>query len=253
MTVIRKLSMFLIAPLLISCQSTLSGFEQGSFSGWFEEFPREYSGQIVTSPVRCGKYAARFEIRKGDRFWMGKYRSEIHEYFTKAPFHQAVWYGLSTFIPHDWQDLENRTVISQWHGTPDNGEVYRSPPLAIRYTGGRLTITGITSDKSIQKKNDGRRLQLYNDHGRWKKEVWNDWVFQVIWSWEQDGRVKAWLNGTKVVDYHGPIGYKDDAGPWFKMGIYRDDHDVPQVLIHDEYKRGNSFDDVDPSRCEHQE
>ena len=247
----RKISIFLIAPFfLISCGGTLNGFENGSFLGWFTEFPKKHSGQIVTSPVRCGKYAARFEIRKGDHFWIGGFRSEIHEYFAKAPYHEVIWYGFSTLIPHDWPELENRTVIFQWHGTPDKFELYRSPPLAIRYTGGQLTITGITSEKRIQEENDGRRLILYTDNGRWEKGVWNDWVFQVIWSWEQDGMVKAWLNGAQVVDYHGSIGYNDDAGPWVKMGIYRDDHNLSQVLFHDEYRRGKSLAEVDPTQCD---
>ncbi len=251
LTMIGKVGIFSIASLLlISCQNGSGGFERGDFSGWFREFPKEYSGQIVTSPVRCGKYAARFEIRSGDRFWMGGNRTEIHEYFAKAPFHKEVWYGFSTFVPNDWPDLENRTVISQWHATPDKGEAYRSPPLAIRYIGGQLRVTGITSNKQIQKMNDGRWLSLYNDRGRWKKGGWNDWIFQVIWSWEQDGMVKAWLNDTQVIDYQGPIGYRDDAGPWFKMGIYRDDHDVPQILFHDEYRKGASFAEVNPSHCD---
>lgn len=250
-TMIKQLGFIIPALfLLASCEATLSGFEKGDFSGWFTEFPKWYSGQIVTSPVRCGRYAARFESRKGDKHWMGKYRSEVHEYFSKAPYNQSIWYGFSTFIPEDWPDLDSRTVISQWHATPDRGEIYRSPPLAIRYTGGQMTVTGIYSAERIQRRNDGDRLILYTHQGAWEKGIWNDWVFQVIWNWQRDGMVKAWLNGEQIVDYHGPIGYNDAAGAWFKMGIYRDDHDVPQVLYHDEYKRGKSFAEVDPRQCD---
>ena len=232
--------------------SNHKGFETGNFAGWMKELAQPYSGQIVTSPVRCGDYAARFEIREGDvQPPIIGYRTEIHEllYFI-APIGSEQWYGFSTYIPTDWPDLDNRTVISQWHATPDAGEVWRSPPLAVRYTGGRITVTGRYSIEPIQNENDGVMLDLYTHSDTFAKGVWHDWVFHVRWLYEDEGFVEAWLDDTQVVDYQGPIGYNDKVGVWFKWGIYRNDHPVTQVIFHDEYRRGNSHEEVDPGICE---
>jgi len=228
------------------------GFETGDFSGWMKELAGPHSGQIVTAPVRCGTYAARFEIREGDLNppILG-YRAEVHEllYFV-APIGSEQWYGFSTFLPPDWPDLDNRTGISQWHATPDVGEIWRSPPLALRHTAGQLTVTGRTSPVPIQTENDGEVLELYTHPGVLEKGVWHDWVFRVRWSWEPDGLVQAWLDDAQVIDYEGPIGYNDFMGVWFKWGIYRDDHPVTQVIYHDEYRRGDRYEAVDPGDCQ---
>lgn len=240
--------------LLLLCASCLpdgdhKGFETGDFTGWTRELAGAHSGQVVTGPVRCGDYAARFEIRAGDvQPPVLGYRAELHELLHHvAPIGSESWYGFSTYLPPDWPDLDNRTVISQFHATPDPGEVWRSPPLAVRYTAGRLTVTGRTSPERIQDANDGRELALYDHEGPLEKGVWHDWVFHVRWSYESDGFVEAWLDGAPVVDYRGPIGYNDLAGVWFKWGIYRDDHPVTQVIYHDEYRRGDAYETVDPA------
>ena len=239
--------------LMSACgpDSDYKGFESGNFNRWMKEFAEPYSGQIVTTPVRCGNYAARFEIREGDEAGViGGYRSEIHEILHYiAPVKSELWYGFSTFIPMDWPDLDNRTVITQWHATPDPGEVWRSPPLAIRYSGGQLTVTGRYSTEPIQTENNGEMLDLYTHPGPFEKGIWHDWIFHIKWHYQNDGFVEAWLDETQVIDYQGPIGYNDFLGIWFKWGIYRDDHPTPQVIYHDEYRRGKSYNEVDPKRC----
>ncbi len=232
--------------------SNHKGFETGDFTGWMQELARPYSGQVVTETVRCGDYAARFEIREGDvQPLVIGYRAELHELlFYVAPMGSEQWYGFSTYIPPDWPELNNRTVISQFHATPDPGEVWRSPPLAVRYTDGNLTVDCRTSAEPIQDANDGQVVELYTHPGSFQKGIWHDWIFHVRWSYENVGFVEAWLDGDQVIDYQGPIGYNDFLGVWFKWGIYRDDHPVTQVLYHDEYRRGNSYDEVDPGNCE---
>ncbi len=72
-----------------------------------------------------------------------------------------------------------------------------------------------------------------------------------FYGWVTDqGQVEAWLDGNRVIDYLGPIGYNDRLGVWFKWGIYRDDHPVSQFLYHDEYRRGGSYSDVAPGSCD---
>jgi len=246
---VLPLSLFVIG-LTDASRGTHKGFESGDFRGWSKEFSQSYSGQVVTSPVRAGKYAARFEIRGGDRAGLlGGYRAEIHEFPRHiAPLGSEKWYGFSIYVPRDWPELNNRTVIGQWHATPDllRGEVWRSPPLAIRYREGRLRVTARYSKERVQKENDGTRLELYSHPGEFAKGRWHDWVFHVKWAPNEDGFVEAWLDDRRIIDYRGPIGYNDLLGLWFKFGIYRDDHPTTQVLYFDDYRRGKSYDEVKP-------
>jgi len=251
---LHVLPFVLVSTLVASCfpGNGHKGFETADFSGWMAELAEPYSGQIVTSPVRCGHYAARFEIREGDEGGpFDGYRAELHELLHYiAPVGSEQWYGSSTFIPEDWPDLDNRTVITQWHATPDAGEVWRSPPLAIRYSGGRITVDCRYSAEPIQTENDGTIVILYEETEPLEKGIWHDWIFHVRWSYAGDGLVEAWLGGVQVIDYDGPVGYNDNIGVWFKWGIYRDDHTLTQVLYHDEYRRGTSYEEVDPSNCD---
>ncbi|MCB1152281.1 polysaccharide lyase [bacterium] len=233
------------------------GFETGDFSqGWYRELAEDYSGQVVTDVVRCGQYAARFEMREGDENWRWTgFRAEVSELLDFiAPLMSEQWYGFSTYIPADWIDLDNRAVISQWHATPDlgEGEVWRSPPLALRYRNGELSVTSRSSEEKVQEQNAAPEFVRFT-YPNFPKGVWHDWVFHVRWDYRDDGDgfIEAWLDGEKVIDYVGPVGYNDNAGLWFKWGIYRDDVAATQYLYHDEYRRGGaSFADVDPAQCD---
>ena len=57
-----------------------------------------------------------------------------------------------------------------------------------------------------------------------------------------------WLNGEKSITYEGPVGYNDNRGPHFQFGIYRETDPTTFVVYFDEYRRGNSYEEVDPAR-----
>jgi Polysaccharide lyase len=77
---------------------------------------------------------------------------------------------------------------------------------------------------------------------------WNDFVYQIKWSYHKDGFVNAWLNGKPMIRYRGPVGYNDEIGPTFNFGLYRDGTDKTYTVYFDEYRRGKSFSEVDPSK-----
>lgn len=240
---------------LSDAEGTLKSFESGGFEGWLQEFAGPHSGQVVDGPVRCGDRAARFELREGDMAGpVGGHRSELHELLDyRAPEGSETWYGFSTYVPEDWPALDDRAVITQWHATPDfaDGEVWRSPPLAVRYSGSGLSVTGRHSSVPIQLANDGAVLELYEHPGTFERGVWHDWVFHVRWDHSDRGFVRAWLDRAPVIDYQGPIGYNDENGVWFKWGIYRgrDDHPESVVIYHDEYRRSSDCAFVAPELC----
>jgi hypothetical protein len=155
----KAVALGIVSASLIGCARLgNSGFEWGNFLGWLAEFPESYSGRIVESPVRCGRYAARFEYRPGDEAWMGGCRSGVSEPFIKALFDTPVWYAFSTYIPASFR---GEAVISQWHATRDAGEVWRSPPLALRYDGKSLRVTARYSHIPVQQGNNAPEQNLY--------------------------------------------------------------------------------------------
>lgn len=205
-----------------------------------------YAVTRVDDVVRRGSYAVRFELRQGDK-WRDTFRSEYKDIFA-ATMGKEYWYGISMLIPSDFPEHDNRNVVMQWHATRDKylGESSRSPVLAFRYRSGILSITVRHSSKQIQNSNDGIHKVIYEQHN-YTKGVWNDFIINSKWSYEDDGFVNVWLNGTKIVNYKGPVGYNDAVGPYFNFGIYRDDVPQTYVIYFDEYRRGKSYKDVDPS------
>ncbi len=53
----------------------------------------------------------------------------------------------------------------------------------------------------------------------------------------------------RVIDWRGPLAYENEVeGPYFKIGLYWTEAGPnPIVAYHDNYSRGHSFDEVDPS------
>lgn len=223
-------------------------FETGDWSGWNKECKYSYSCQIVTSPVRRGNYAARFEVRYGD--WRyGDSRSEVARYGKYDTMGSDYWYGFSVYVYPSWQDSDYRSVLAQWHGTRDNGEVSRSPPLSLRFIDGDFWVRIIHSSERIQTSNDGTNVYPYISNEYAQKGVWHDFIFHVKWSYQSDGYLEVWIDGNQVVDYHGPVGYNDDRGPYFKMGIYRSTKiEHTYIAYHDEYRKGSSYEEVDPNQ-----
>ena len=196
-------------------------FESGDLAGWGKEIGRDDSATVVSNPVRAGKYAARFELRKGDPIVANSKRAELT--LKKEPqFKVERWYGFSLFLPEDYHRDPTPEIVTQWHASPDRdqGEVWRSPPLAVLTRDGNWQVTWRWDADRIMKRNrpDGSQSK---DLGQYKTGIWTDWVFHVKWSWQADGLLQVWQNGKKVIHYEGPIGYNDRRGVYFKTGIYK--------------------------------
>ncbi|MGI6454067.1 MAG: polysaccharide lyase [bacterium] len=230
-------------------------FESGDLSGWNRETCCDHSVNVVQEPVRAGKYAVRVEVRRDDPDVSSSKRSEI-----KQPREPQVkcerWYGFSIYLPEDYIQDHLPEIVTQWHGSPDmdDGEVWRSPPLALITQNGNWRINWRWDADKIMKSNrsDGNE---YQDIGPYEKGKWTDWVFHVKWSWEDDGLIEVWKDGEKVMDYHGPSAYNDDHGVYFKTGVYkwvwkRSSENNPsttdvRVIYLDEYRFGNEHANYD--------
>jgi hypothetical protein len=133
--------------------------------------------------------------------------------------------------------VPTRLVIAQWKQyCGGNGNCSDdSPVLAIRYISGVLKITHQIGPHQTTLYQTQEELR-----GRWL-----DFKFQTRFTTNENGRIKAWLNGQPVVDYTGvnaypenaTTGYRNPSRFYFKMGLYRDVMAEPMTIYIDEYRK----------------
>jgi hypothetical protein len=72
---------------------------------------------------------------------------------------------------------------------------------------------------------------------------WTDFVFHIRHTRTDAGFVRLWVDGERVLDFHGPttygpaFGYPEDGRFYFKLGLYRDDMQEPMTIFLDEYRK----------------
>jgi hypothetical protein len=200
--------------------------------------------EMQTSIVRAGRAAAKITLRSRDVYEAGingsrdSERDELLE-SRKLTSRENVAYeqSFSMFIPTNFPIVPTRLVIAQWKqycpGARNCSE--DSPVVAVRYVSGALKITHQTGPHQTMLFKTTEELR-----GKWL-----DFRFQIRFSTNQNGRIKAWLNGTAVVDFKGVNAYPEDATTgypspsrfYFKMGLYRDLMAEPMTIYIDEYRK----------------
>lgn len=221
-------------------------FENGSFDGWsVRRLPRPGSATIQSQIVRIGTKACRFEIDKGDYISQGA-RAELRDWYN-APLEAETWYGFSTYLPRGFVPPKGvGVVLAQWHDQAELGDPSGKPPLAIRYLDGVLRVTGAFSEVASD---DPDQLHVFHEIPEIPHDVWFDFLFRIHWSKKENSRIEAFLGGKSLFRFEGPLGYRNQIkGPYFKLGVYASGEiDEPLVVYHDNYSRGTSYEDVDPS------
>lgn len=212
---------------------------------------------ITTEQKRAGKYAMKTVLDRKKS--ATSYRTEVttggRDHVTPG---EDYWYGFSVYLPDDYVTDDTWEIVAQWHSTPDPSEkdAALNPPLSLQTDNGLWMVSTIWDSKpTTDKKNyDGKKMYTLQKYATGR---WTDWVFHVKWSPKQDGLLQVWQDGKKVVDVPGPIGFNDQVGPYFKMGIYKGwaDRNAPpgtpttRTLYHDELRIAGptgKYEDVAP-------
>lgn len=210
--------------------------------GWKLQIPRTQSAQLFSDPTDLSNQVLRFELRPGEKVQtrsVNRPRAEIYEKYY-APFDTFIEYKFRVYIPSEWQNDDVRALIAQWHAYPDRqfNEVSRSPNLAIDYRDDKFLIRIQTSKQAVNYDNKIGMVRnaLYKSE-KVTKNQWHQFKVQVRWSAQDSGKLAVWLDNKKVINYTGPTAYNDCVGPYFKMGIYREESDKTFVIYHDDYER----------------
>jgi hypothetical protein len=194
------------------------------------------------------------------------------------PMTEDSWYGFSFRIERDAAPIgDTRWVIGQWKEDGDH-----SPFLAQRFNGGVFRVTvqdndcqvtiaserglegiapgqGVSTEPSpLDALGHGARAPCASDIRVEPGETegvlpspasgWVDMVYRVRRGRQGQGLVQVWANGRLVATAQGSIG-NEGAGPrcYFKIGIYRDPIADIATLYVDNFRRGHSFEEVDPT------
>jgi hypothetical protein len=221
-------------------------FECGAFDGWtVTRLCGAHSAAIQSDVVRVGTRACRFELRPGDYVSQG-HRAELRDPYNVV-WDETVWYGFSTLIDRGFQLPEAMgCVLAQWHDQAKLGDPSGKPPIAIRYRGRRLFVTGAYGREASPDPDIRYEFASFADFPR---GVWHDFVFRVFWSRHGVSEIEAWLNKRRFIAWSGPLAYENEVqGPYFKLGVYwSPPGPKPIVVYQDNYSRGHSFEEVDPS------
>jgi len=244
-------------------------FEEGDLRGfyWHQNAPQVVS---APEPVRAGNYAMRSYLHRYDSEYA--YRTEaIVGSDQNAPPDTAseftftiggeYWIGISIYVPADMViDVEGLSdVVFQIQACPDPGEDWRSPVFGLDINADHWRIYSRWDTRSTSPTDNsftGERV-VYDEPLGSSMGRWTDWVFHVIWSYESDGLLQVWRDGSLVVDRTGPNCSNDQVGPHPAFGVYKwpwrdsgaEANTDWRLFYHDEFRIGDyraSYSDVAP-------
>jgi hypothetical protein len=213
-------------------------YETGNFSQWDDDLQQKVSDRaaIVSSPLRQGRYAARFEVDPGDNDVAGSGSGErteawIDQASTDGFEGREEWYAWSTMFAPDFSaNVSDWNAFTQFHNTGTAGCT-----TSFRVSGTRL-VFGVCGGRA------GRET------GRWvidkKKQngVWYDFVVHVRWSSDPaTGYVQVWENARSVVPFTRLATLYPGQGVYLKQGYYRNAQGNVAVVYHDGTRRASGY------------
>lgn len=193
------------------------------YAGWDgKEGCCSYSLTTSFDGGRIGKKSLRVELRKSDPDVGGSKRAELTDNsYPIPPETDHRWWAFSNYLPSSFGRDSVHEILAQWHDRATSTSVSNNPPLSLQiYKGNWIIELRYDSVDINYDKGANIKLKTFN-LGPWQQGVWNDWVFNYNYSYNDDGYLKVWKNGKLVLDYKGKNFYKGSYDPFFKVGLYR--------------------------------
>lgn len=231
-TAIFVLGLTLVSPGSMALPSSLTNC---SANGWsLKRISVEEAFQFTPMNEAC---AAKFSIEPNHDQISDGWRAEIEDPI-RFPHGTVTTYEFSTYLPGQLkgEDTPN-LVLAQWHDNKVPGVQAQRPPFSLRLRGGRIVLPLFNQRVVDRQGLEGKGQILFSQPAQYEK--WTRWRFRVFWSPTEKGSLEAWMNGKRVVQYRGPIGYDQDiTAPYFKLGIYTtESFNKPLWVYHTGYRR----------------
>jgi len=251
------------------------GFEQGRIGpGWtgLSFNPRTQppedsdSFDIVTSPVRKGKYALRITVHPDDAVYPGDrrrdkercelerlndWRSGSYRLGNEGREGTEYWYAWSVLIPDGYQYVARSKrswqIMGQWHDQPDPGQrpTGYSPPISVHYRSSGAAQSLSVHYGLIQR---GGPIQVMD--APIEKGKWVDLMFHIRFSRGSDGFLEAWKDGVMLASANGATRITgtnmfNDQPNYLRLGLYRGEGQTQtNSLYYDEIKVATSKADL---------
>ncbi len=210
-------------------------YESGNFRQWVAKQALPGRAQVVRTPRRQGRYAARFVVHPGDNpIAATGERAEVWSY-TGERAGRVSWWKWSTRFPRNFTVGRHWwNIFTQWH---HSGQTCESPvQFVVDNYGQRPKLRLLVNGGQLSGCNPSSR-RAYS-LGRLRRGRWLTFVFHVRWSpYKSGGFVEVWRNGKKVLPLkHVPTLY---AGTfvYVKQGFYRAPTSWTNVVYHDGLRR----------------
>lgn len=199
--------------------------------------------QIVTDPVRQGRYAIALRINRAtsaaDGICCGS-RNEILPRFRDVRPADDLYFGFSTYLAPGFPTSGGWQVITQFKQHFDG-----SPPLSLNVEEDQFKIAGGYGHP------DGPR-PFAEPVGMAVTGQWIRWVLHVRFSANPSvGFVEVWKDSELVLPRYAPATgtlYPDPEGvdsSYLKIGYYRDQAiAAPGTIVFDDWRIGTSFEVV---------
>ncbi len=212
--------------------------------------------QIVTSPVRQGKYAARLTVHDGDRFMnTSGERAQMDRPGPSEHEGDEYWYAWSTLFPEDWQAPEDWQVIIDWHASADYATICQPLQLEIdnnNSIGAKMLAGDVTGYRCFSGSGTAvSQSEIIID--RITTGVWNDYIIHVRWTAYDGGLIEIWHklendeDFKKMIHWEGipTLQYKGNPAepdiPYLILANYRDSSNQhTSVLYHDGFRMADS-------------
>lgn len=204
-------------------------FETGTTEQW-RGVPKTDSIQIVTAPVRAGKFALRIDGTNAAR---RKDRDRIElQHQPKPPGTTEGterYFGWSVYVPqkltndgHALGYFEVRNLWRQLMSFEVHGEdIHYSTRVPYR--------------------------RHWMGKGKLTAGRWHDFVVHVLWSSDPEkGFVEVWFDGVKVVPLTKTATLFDENEAFFQLGLMRATIDVPETIIIDHVIEATTLEEVTP-------
>jgi hypothetical protein len=177
----------------------------------------------------------RFEARSGDRRLKASERDRPIDRaelsFSRHPFEFGRLYAIHFEVLFEPGAANTASAMKffQVHNTNDPGDFASlGPVVALQLDRERLRIVTRADAAPVTPKRPPDAWR-YTDTADITRGRWYAFDILVRFDPEKDGRLLVKRDGVVLADVTGPIGYNDKAGPYAKMGVYRDT--VPETAV----------------------
>ena len=192
-----------------------------------------HNGNKSYSLTKIDDYEMRFEVRKGDHPPSDGdvERSSIQCDGNRQPVGGIVTAELKFFVepgpvcPDAWF-----FVLIQGHNADGDMPwgVYTSPPIDVEFVGDKLQFYVLwcpTNQNPSNSAGNVKKVLIYETPQKLTRNAWHTVKIEAKNQNDNSGYYKAWIDGTQVANYSGPVGFGYKV--YWERGPYRATDSTP--------------------------